>query len=89
MKQEMFRVSEFPNEKALWKHLETPISLLNSGVERPVPVAITMGKVIEQDRKEHLPELAKSTRDSDDSMLRVHIEPRWAEVLVANVRPWT
>jgi integrase len=86
MKQEMFRISDFPTERALWKHLETPISLLNSGSEEPVPVAVTMGKLIERYRKEYLPELAKSTRDTDGSMLKVHIEPRWAHVSVTDVR---
>jgi integrase len=45
-----------------------------------------MAKLIERYRKEYLPELAKSTRDTDGSMLKVHIEPRWAHVSVADVR---
>src|ERR1017187_10768023 len=86
-RQEMFRVADYPTEKAMWQHLETSISLLNQGSSEPLPLAVTMGTVIDRYVKEHLPELAKSTRDTDGSMLKLHIKPRWGKVPVAEVEP--
>ena len=71
----------------LWQHLETANRLLSEGAEEPVPVATMMGKVIARYRKEYLPNLAKSTRNTDGSMLKVHIEPQWGSVGIADVRP--
>jgi len=84
MKQEKFKVSDFPTEKALWKHLETAIRVLNKGVSEPIPVAVTMGTVIKQYRDMHLSAQAKSTQNTDGSMLKVHIEPRWESVRIAD-----
>jgi len=86
-KQEMFRVADYPTEKAMWQHLETSISLLNRGTREPLPLSVTMGTVIDRYVKERLPELAKSTRDTDGSMLKVHIKPYWGKVPVAEVEP--
>jgi hypothetical protein len=46
-----------------------------------------MGIVIARYRAEYLPTLAKSTRNTDGSMLKVHIEPKWGSVRIADVRP--
>src|ERR1035437_1097198 len=86
-KQETFSVAEFPTEKDIWQHLETSISLLNRGTREPLPLSVTMGTVIDRYVKEYLPELAKSTRDTDGSMLKLHIKPRWGKVPVAEVEP--
>lgn len=86
MKQETFPAADFPNQKALWPHLETRIRLLNQGESEPIPQAATMAQLIEKYQLKYLSEMAKSTRDTDGSMLRVHIEPRWSDTLVADVR---
>ena len=86
-KQEMFQVSDYPTEKAMWQHLETSISLLNQGSSEPLPLAVTMGVVIDRYVKEYLPELAKSTRDTDGSMLKLHIKPHWEKIPVTEVEP--
>jgi integrase len=87
MRQEKFSFADYRNEKALWIHLEASVRLLNQGAEKPVPVAATMGLVIEKYRDAYLPTLAKSTRNTDGSMLRVHIEPMWGSVGISDVRP--
>jgi integrase len=87
MRQETFSVAEFPNEKALWKHLEPAISNINQGAARPVQAVPTMGDLAEKYMAEYLPKLAKSTRDTDGSMIKVHILPRWKDVKLANLRP--
>ena len=87
MRQEKFSVGECPTERALWTHLETSVRLLNLGAEKPVSIAPTMGAVIDRYRAEYLPTLAKSTRNTDGSMLKVHIEPRWGSVGIPNVSP--
>ena len=87
MHQETFSVAEFPNEKALWKHLEPAISNINQGAARPVQAVPTMGDLAKKYMAEYLPKLAKSTRDTDGSMIKVHILPRWKDVKLANLRP--
>jgi hypothetical protein len=77
MKQEKFKVADYPTDKPLWEHLGTAIRLLNEGAEEPVPVAATMGRVIARCRKKYIATLAKSTRNTDGSMLKVHIVPKW------------
>lgn len=87
MKQQMFPVADFPTEKAIRKHLAASITLLNGDREEPLPLVTTMGGVIDRYRAEVLPELARSTRGTDESMLKVHISPRWAHTPIADVRP--
>ena len=74
MKQQTFTVEQFPTEKSLWKHLDPSIALLN-GSEKPAPLVTTMGGLIKRYRDEVLPKLARSTRGTDGSMLKLHIEP--------------
>ena len=77
MKQHKFKVADYPTDKALWQHLGTVMRLLNEGAEEPLPVAATMIKVIARCRKEYIATLAKSTRNTNGSMLKVHIVPKW------------
>ena len=60
---------------------------MNRGSREPLPLAVTMGTVIDRYVKEYLPDLAKSTRDTDGSMLKLHIRPRWEKVPVTEVEP--
>jgi integrase len=88
MKQETYPVAEYRTEKDLWKHLELSISALNHGAAAPtVRGIVTVGTVVDRYVKEYLPELAKSTRDTDGSMLRLHIKPHWEKVPISTVRP--
>ncbi|MGB8260385.1 MAG: hypothetical protein WCE75_08535 [Terracidiphilus sp.] len=87
MKQETYPVAYFKYERDLWKHLEPALDRLNSGIAEPVPVAVTLGAVIDRYKKEHLSELAKSTRDVDTSMLESTIRPKWGETQIAEIRP--
>ena len=88
MRQESFPVAQFKTEKSLWQHLQPRIELLNSG-EKPVvqetPIA-TMGTLIQKYRNKYLPGLAKSTQDTDGSMLKVHFEPHWRDTLITQVK---
>jgi len=87
MRQQMFSVSDFPTEKKLRQHLASSIAALNGEREEPLPIITTIGGLIERFKKEVLPELARSTRSTHNSMLRVHIEPRWADKPIADLRP--
>ncbi len=87
MKQQTFDATEFPTQKAVWAHLATRIRLLNEGDAMPVPQAATMAQLISKYVDAYLPQLAKSTQDTDGSMLQRHFEPRWGETLVADVHP--
>ena len=86
-RQETFSVADFPTEKSLWKHLESSISVINEGVAPVLPSAITVGMVVDRYIKEYLPDLAKSTRDTDRSMLRCHIWNYWGKTPIISLRP--
>jgi tetratricopeptide (TPR) repeat protein len=73
--------------RRFWKHLEPAISRLNNGDLNPVPAVPTMGDLAKKYKREYLPKLAKSTQDTDISMIDVHIVPRWGQVKLANIRP--
>jgi integrase len=85
MRQEKYPVATYLTEKAMLRHLETAIKLLNAGAEKPIPVAATMGVLIQRYRKDYLGGLAKSTRNTDGSMLKVHIEPKWGDTAVSDL----
>lgn len=87
MKQETFPVTEFPAKRDLWEHLEIDIARVNQGKSKPVPQVATMAMLILKYREEYLPDLAKSTQDTDGSTLKVHIEPRWSDTPIADVYP--
>jgi integrase len=87
MQQELFPAEQYKTEGALWRHLETAIGRLNDGLETPTPKAVTMGDVITQYIKEYLPELSKTTQDTDRSMLNKHVRPMWGEKLIGDIKP--
>ena len=90
MRQETYPVRDYPTEQKMWKHLEPSISLLNPDTSETTDEPrgpVKMATVIKRYRKEVLPELARSTRGTDESALKLHIEPRWGEARLGDVRP--
>jgi integrase len=88
MKQQTFPAAKYPTEKALWKYLESSLSLLNHGADQALPVAVRMGLLIARYRKEYIPELSsKSARDTYAGCISNYIEPRWEDVAIADVKP--
>lgn len=61
----------------MWQHLEPSIQALNNQLAGPVHVAPTLGDVIKRYIEQKMPQLAKSTRDTQNGELRIHIEPQW------------
>jgi integrase len=86
-KQQMLRVKDFPTRKAVWDHLEHSLSVLNKETERVLPGAVTMGMLADRYIKEYLPDLAKSTRDTWEGVIKLHIKPTWDEVPALAVKP--
>jgi integrase len=86
MKQKTFSTVEFPTEKALRRHLATPLAVLNNGSAR-IPIAILLETVIDRYEEEYLPKLAKSTQNTDGSMLRVHVRPKWGKTRIQEIKP--
>lgn len=60
---------DYPTKSDLRKHLQTAVKNLNAGADKPVPQAPTMGMLIKKYKDEYLSGLAKSTRNTDGSML--------------------
>jgi len=87
MQQQMLRVSDFPTKKAVQQHLEHSVATLNGETERILPGAVTMGMLADRYIKEYLPDLAKSTRDTWEGVLKLHIKPHWDKVPALAVRP--
>lgn len=87
MQQQMLRVSDFPTKKAVQQHLEHSVATLNGETERILPGAVTMGMLADRYIKEYLPDLAKSTRDTWEGVLKLHVRPHWDKVPALAVKP--
>jgi hypothetical protein len=87
MQQQMLRVADFPSKKAVWEHLQHSVSSLNRETETILPGAVTIGMLADRYIKEYLPDLARSTRDSWEGVLRLHIRPHWDKVPVLAAKP--
>jgi len=88
MRQQMFPVADFKTEKKLRKYLATSITELNrKQEEEPERIIKTIGGLIEKYRKEKLPNLAKSTRDTYESTFKAQIIPEWADKPISSLRP--
>jgi len=71
----------------MWQHLEPAVRVLNSQSAEPAPLASTLGDVIRKYRELKLPELAASTRNTQNGQLQIHIEPRWGNTTLTEIRP--
>src|SRR5665213_348995 len=87
MKQEVFPVEDAKTEKVMWKQLEPALTLLNDGFAAPVKLVCTLGVVMDKYEKEYLSELSKATRQTDTSMFRSTIRPKWEGTPVNAIRP--
>jgi integrase len=87
MRQQMFPVADFPTEKKLRQHLAASIAQLNGEQEAPLPIVTTVGGLIKRYRKEFLPELARSTRETYESTFTAQIIPQWSDKPIADLRP--
>lgn len=77
MKQEAYRVADYKTKTAMWQHLEPRVKALNQQSPEPVHVAHTLGDVIKKYVEQKLPQLVRSTRDTQIGQFRNHIEPKW------------
>ena len=87
MKQEKYPVADYQNKTALWQHLEPAICELNNQSALPVHVAYTMDDVIKKCKAETLPDLAASTRNTQNGQLNLHIGARWGSTNLTEIQP--
>jgi integrase len=87
MKQQMLSCVDYPTVKDAWAHLQHAIQTLNSAPGKILPGAITIGALADRYIEEYLPELAKSTRDTWEGVINLHIKPRWGTVPALAVKP--
>jgi integrase len=87
MRQETYPVALYKTKTAMWQHLEPSIRVLNNQLAAPVPLAPTLGDVIKRYMEQNLPKLAKSTQDTQNGELRIHIEPRWGDITLTEIHP--
>jgi integrase len=80
MKQQMFQVADFPTKKDVLKHLEGAVKVLNLVAGKTLPGSVTMGTLADRYIKECLSDLAKSTRDTWEGVIKLHIKPHWDKV---------
>jgi hypothetical protein len=87
MKQETYPVALFKTKTAIRQHLEPAVRALNNQSAEPVHVAATLGDVIQKYMKQNLPKLAKSTQDTQNGQLQIHIKPKWGDRALTEIHP--
>jgi hypothetical protein len=87
MKQETYPVALYTTKTAMWQHLEPAVRVLNNQSAEPTPLATTLGDVIRKYRELKLPELAASTRNTQNGQIQIHIEPRWGDRTLTEIHP--
>lgn len=87
MKQEKYPVADYRTKSAMWQHLEPAIRALNNQAPAPVHVAPTMNDVIKKYMEQNLIHLAKSTQNTQNGQLLIHIGPKWGEKALTEIEP--
>ena len=87
MKQETYPAANYKTKTAMWEHLEPAVRALNNQSAEPVHVAATLGDVIQKYMKQNLPKLAKSTQDTQNGQLQIHIKPKWGDRALTEIHP--
>jgi integrase len=87
MKQETYSAALYATKSAMWQHLEPAVRALNNQSAEPAPLAPTLGDVIRKYRELKLPELAASTRNTQNGQIQIHIEPRWGDRTLTEIHP--
>jgi integrase len=87
MKQETYKAANYKTKTAMWQHLEPAVRALNNQSAEPAHVAPTLGDVIKKYMEQKLPKLARSTQNTQNGQLRIHIEPKWGEKVLTEIQP--
>jgi integrase len=86
LKVQTFDSVMYPTERDVRKAVEGQLSALNAGTLGG-RVAATLGTIIDRYMVEEFPALRHSTQTTNQSMLDLHIRPRWQDVRLADVTP--
>jgi integrase len=77
---------QYPSESAARRHPQVQAVLRKLNSDHPLSESPTLAAVIAEFRAERFPEVRYSTRLSYEAMLRNHIEPKWGNTRLAEVR---
>jgi len=79
-----FDPHKYPTERDVRKAVEPQMSAINAGT-MAAKVGATLGTVIDRYMLEEFPSLRHSTQTTNQSLLELHIKPRWGDVKLSNV----
>jgi integrase len=84
LKVQTFDSLRYPNQSDVRKAVEGQLSALNAGTLGG-KVAATMGDIIARYMLEEFPALRHSTQTTNQSLIDLHIKPKWQDVRLADV----
>ncbi len=85
IKSQTFNPPEYPTEASVWTALEGQLRSLNESTLAG-KVEYTMGQLCDKYLTDELPILEWSTQQTNGSLVRVHIKPKWNKTRLADMK---
>ena len=86
IKSQTFPADNYPTEASVWKALEGQLGSLNENTLAG-KVEYTFGQLCNKYLTDELPKLAWSTQQTNGSLVRKHIKPKWEKTRLSDMRP--
>jgi integrase len=86
MKMQTFPSDKYPTKKSVWESLAPLIEHVNSDA-LAAKIEYTMGQLCDRYLRDELPQLAWSTQQTNGSLVKLHIKPRWERTRLVDLRP--
>ena len=86
LKSQTFSADGYPTEAAVWKALEGQLGSLDENTPAG-KVEYTFGRLCDKYLADELPTLDWSTQQTNGSLVRCHIKPKWQNTRLADINP--
>jgi integrase len=86
IKSQTFNPDKYPTEASVWKALEGQLGSLNENTLAG-KIEYTMGQLCNKYLMDELPTLAWSTQQTNGSLVKCHIKPKWENTRLADIKP--
>jgi integrase len=86
LKVQTFESLKYPTERDVFVAVEPQLAALNSGTLAG-KIGATLGTIVDRYMIEEFPSLRHSTQTTNQSLINLHIKPRWKDVKLADVSP--
>jgi hypothetical protein len=86
IKSQTYNPDKYPTKASVWEALEGQLGSLNEDTLAG-KIEYTMGQLCDKYLTDELPTLAWSTKQTNDSLVKCHIKPKWENICLADMKP--